>query len=229
VTEVSERTLPARKRIEAAAIAAVGMPLIEALGATWRWNVRGAEHVERVKRDGRQPIYALWHGRILPGTLYLRDRDIVVMTSENFDGEWVARLIRRFGFDTARGSTSHGGARAMVQLRREMRRGRPAAFTIDGPRGPARVAQPGAIWLASLTGNPVIPFHVEAAEAWTVRSWDRHQVPKPGSALGVAIGEPIEVVAAAAPDEIESARLALETSLARLEAEATELAREGSH
>jgi lysophospholipid acyltransferase (LPLAT)-like uncharacterized protein len=222
-------TLPARKRIEAAAIAAVGMPLVEALGATWHWTVRGAEHVDQVKRDGRQPIYALWHGRILPGTLYLRDRDIVVMTSENFDGEWVARLIRRFGFDTARGSTSHGGARALVQLRREMRRGRPAAFTVDGPRGPARVVQPGAVWLASVTGNPIIPFHVEAAASWTVRSWDRHQVPKPGSALGVAIGAPIDVPAAASSGEVERARQLVEASLTQLEIDAADLVRDRHH
>ncbi len=229
MTQGNERALPARQRIQAAAIAAIGMPLIEALGATWQWTIRGAEHVEQVKRDGRQPIYALWHGRILPGTLYLRDRDIVVMTSENFDGEWVARLIRRFGFDTARGSTSHGGARALAQLRREMRRGRPAAFTVDGPRGPARVAQPGAVWLASVTGNPIIPFHVEAAAAWTVRSWDSHQVPKPGSTLGVAIGAPIDVPVGARPDEVEQARQALETALAQLELDATALVRARNH
>ena len=33
---------------------------------------------------------AFWHGRILPATLYFRDRGIVVITSANFDGEWIA-------------------------------------------------------------------------------------------------------------------------------------------
>ena len=46
-----------------------------------------------------------------------------------------------------------------------MAAGRPAAFTVDGPRGPARVAQPGAVWLASATGNPIVPFHIEAVDA----------------------------------------------------------------
>ena len=124
-------------------------------------------------RAGRQPILALWHGRILPATLYWRDRGIVVMTSQNFDGEWIARIIARFGFRAARGSTSRGGARALVQLRRELAAGQPAAFTVDGPRGPARVAQPGAVWLAGATGHPVLPFHIEADRCWTARSWDR--------------------------------------------------------
>ena len=85
-----------------------------------------------------------------------------MITSENFDGEWIAGIMHRFGFGTARGSTSRGGARALVQLRRELAAGQPAAFTVDGPRGPARVAQPGAVWLAGATGNPILPFHIEA-------------------------------------------------------------------
>ena len=95
--------LPARKRLKASVIAGLGTPVVEGLGATWQWVEDGVEHLDRIRREGRQPIYALWHGRILPGTIYLRDRGIVVITSENFDGEWVARIIRRFGFDTARG------------------------------------------------------------------------------------------------------------------------------
>ena len=98
---------------------------------------------------------AFWHGRILSGTLYFQRRGIVVITSENFDGEWIARIIERFGFGTARGSSSRGGLRAMLQLVRDMEKGKPAAFTLDGPRGPARVAQPGAIWLARATGLPI--------------------------------------------------------------------------
>src|SRR5205807_832819 len=108
------------------------MPILEALGGTCEWVEQGTEHLARIRREGRQPIYALWHGRIMAGTLCLRDRDIVVITSENFDGEWVARLIERFGYEPARGSTSRGGSRALVQMRREMRGGRPVAFTVDG-------------------------------------------------------------------------------------------------
>jgi lysophospholipid acyltransferase (LPLAT)-like uncharacterized protein len=223
------RPLTARQRFKAALIAAAGTPIIEALGATWQFRDRGTEHLDRVIRDGRQPIYALWHGRILAGTIYLRQRGIVVMTSENFDGEWVARIIRRFGFDPARGSTSRGGGRAMVRMRREMRHGRPAAFTLDGPRGPARVAQPGAIWLASLTGNPVLPLHLEASSFWTARSWDRHQIPKPGSLVAVAIGAPIEVPPDAGEARIEAARQELEASLAGLEMDAVRLAHQESH
>jgi hypothetical protein len=213
------------RRAQAAAIAAIGAPLVEALGATYHWREAGVEHLREVEQAGRQPILALWHGRILAATLYFRDRGVVAMTSENFDGEWVARLMRRFGYHAARGSTSRGGARALAQLRREMAEGYPAAFTVDGPRGPARVAQPGAAWLASVTRNPIVPFHIEAASAWTVSSWDSHQVPKPGSLVAVAIGRPIAVPPQASEAEIEQGRLAVERSLMDLEEQATAMLR----
>jgi lysophospholipid acyltransferase (LPLAT)-like uncharacterized protein len=211
------------KRIQAAAIAAVGAPVIEALGGTYAWRERGAAHLAALERAGRPPIFAFWHGRILSATLYFRDRGIVVITSENFDGEWIARIIERFGYGTARGSTSRGSRRALLQLRRDMAAGKPAGFTVDGPRGPARKAQAGAVWLAGATGNPLLPFHTEAARHWTARSWDRTQVPRPFSTVAVAIGAPIEVPKDADADTIEKKRLELEHALYALERRAQHL------
>jgi lysophospholipid acyltransferase (LPLAT)-like uncharacterized protein len=217
-------SLTSARRAKAAAIAAAAYPLAAALGGTLRWRVDGAEHYEALIRAGRPPILALWHGRILPATLYWRNRGIVAMTSENFDGEWIARLMGRFGFRAARGSTSHGGSRALVQLRRELAAGRVAAFTVDGPRGPARSAQPGAVWLAGATGHPVLPFHLEADRCWAARSWDGSMIPKPFSKTAIAIGEPM-VVAGTAEDVVEQARRDLEQRLGLLEIRCRELLR----
>ncbi len=211
------------KRAEIAAIAAVGYPLISALGRTLRWRVEGQQHFDAVLAAGRQPIMAFWHGRILPATLHFRDRGIIVITSENFDGEWIARIIERFGYGTARGSSSRGGLKALLKLVRDMESGRPTAFTLDGPRGPARVAQPGAVWLAKATGNPVLPFHIESSSHWSAKSWDQTQVPRPLSTVAVAIGEPLDVPREASTDQLESVRLTLESRLASLERRALEL------
>ena len=213
-----------RKRAEIAAISGLGYPLINALGHTLRWRVEGMEHFDAIFASGRRPIMSFWHGRILPATWYFRRRGIVVITSENFDGEWIARIIERFGFGTARGSTSRGGLKAMLQLVREMEQGRPAGFTLDGPRGPARVAQPGAIWLAGRTGNPVLPFHLEASAHWTMNSWDRTQVPKPFSTVALVIGEPMHVPPDASEQQMEASRQELERRLATLEDRACALA-----
>ena len=206
------------KRILARIIPIAGYPVIALLTSTLRWKVEGAEHFDAVLRSGRQPIMAFWHGRILPATYFFRRRGIVVITSENFDGEWIAGIIEKFGYGTARGSTSRGGLKALLQLKRDMADGKPTAFTLDGPRGPAKVAQPGAVWLAKSTGNPVVPFHIEANRFWTLNSWDRTQIPKPFATMAITIGEPLQVDANDAA--IERARVALEQRLAALEARA---------
>jgi lysophospholipid acyltransferase (LPLAT)-like uncharacterized protein len=186
------------KRSQVAMIASA-WPLIEGLAGTWTYRALGTDHLQTVADAGQTPILAFWHGRILEAVPYFRDRGIVVITSANFDGEWIARIIGRFGYGSARGSSSRGGAKALVQMRRALASGRPVAFTVDGPRGPACVAQPGAAWLAGATGQPIVPFHIEADHHWTAGSWDRQQLPKPGATVTVSIAEPLYV-----PDTAES-------------------------
>ena len=215
------------KRLEAAAIAGLGYSLINALGHTLRWRVEGLDHFDAIVASGRQPVMAFWHGRILSATYYFRRRGIVVITSENFDGEWIARIIERFGYGTARGSTTRGGRKAMLQLVRDMKAGRPTGFTLDGPRGPARVAQPGAVWLAAATGNPLLPFHLEASSYWSVRSWDRTQIPKPFSTVALVVGTPIEVAKDSPGEALEESRVELERRLASLEERARAIVSRG--
>lgn len=220
--ESPSAVLTTGQRLQAAGIAAVVSPLVGALCKTLTWRVEGIEHYDEVVRSGRQPIMGFWHGRILPAFYYFRDRGIVVITSQNFDGEWIARVIERYGFGTARGSTSRGGARALVQLRRDLLNGRPAGFTLDGPRGPARIAQPGAVWLAGATGHPLLPFHLEAARYWSLSSWDRTQIPRPYTTVSVVMGEPM-YVERTDPELIEEMRVRLQGSLVRLEKRALAL------
>ena len=224
---MSEPVLTPGQLRKARAIAAFGAPVIRALGATWRWQVDGYAHYDSIVASGRQPIMAFWHGRILPATVFFKNRGIVVITSQNFDGEWIAGIIRRFGYGTARGSSSRGGARALVQLRRDLAAGRPAGFTIDGPRGPARVAQAGAVFLAGATGYPILPFHIESSRFWEINSWDRTQVPQPFSRVAIAIGKPL-VVGSTADALMEEGRLQLERTLRELEEQAREMLAAGS-
>src|SRR5215475_7613874 len=211
------------KRIQARLISILGYRLVQLLGSSLRWKTEGLQHFDAIVAGGRQPVMAFWHGRILPATYYFRRRGIVVITSENFDGEWIAGIIERFGYGTARGSTSRGGRKAILQLVRDLAAGKPVGFTLDGPRGPARVAQPGAVWLSKATGNPVLPFHLEASRHWTLNSWDRTQIPRPFSTVAIAMGEPFDVPADADDAALEGARAMLEERLRVLEARAMKL------
>ncbi len=184
--------------------------------------MEGDHYYEEAIRSGRPPIMAFWHGRILSGTWVFRNRGIAVMASANFDGQWIARIIERFGFRAVMGSSSRGGARALLEMKREIERGHPVAFTLDGPRGPARVAQPGAVWLAGATGSPILPFHAEGTNYWSTRSWDSTQIPKPFSAAALVVGNPLFV-----PDTtesaIESARVSLDETLKQSETRARQI------
>ncbi len=182
----------------------------------------GAGHVDAITAAGHQPILALWHGRILAATPYFQGRGIVAMASENFDGEWIARLLGKFGYGAARGSTSRGGPAALRQLVRDVK-AHGVAFTVDGPRGPAEVAQPGAVWLAKVTGQPLLPCHSEAGSSWTLNSWDRTQIPRPFTTVALVIAEPIYVARDADEDALNKARARLEASLAAARTECRRL------
>lgn len=215
-------SLTRAQRAKAAALGMAVTPLVGALGRTLSWLVEGDQYYEDIRKAGRQPILAVWHGRILPAIWFLRHRGIVVITSRNFDGEWIARVIERYGYGTARGSTSRGGARALVQLRRDLSAGKPVAFTLDGPRGPARVAQAGAVWLAGATRQPILPFHIETDRHWSLSSWDRTQIPKPFSRAALAMGPPLDVTGTS-DAQIHEMRLALQERLRALEARTHEM------
>ena len=177
--------------------------LIRLIGGTIRFEVEGREHLEEASRAGRLPIYTTWHDRVFLATYFFRRRRIVVMTSQSFDGEYIARFIRRFGFGAVRGSSTRGGVGALAELVRLARAGCPAGFMIDGPKGPRHEAKMGAVLLARKTGNPVLPFVVNAARRWQAPSWDRLQVPLPFTRARVLIAPPIYV-----PPDADDAALA---------------------
>src|SRR5881296_1399244 len=191
--------------------------LIKIIGRSTRFEIAGWEHWETVTGEGNIPIYTFWHNRVFLSTYFWRKKDIVVMTSRSFDGEYIARFIQRFGYGAARGSSTRGATGAVVEMVRLMRAGRPAAFTIDGPKGPRYVAKMGAVLLAKKTGQPILPFTITAARFWEAKkSWDRSQVPKPFSRAQVLIAPPIFVPANADEALLNSKRDELQSALDEL-------------
>ena len=172
------------------------------------------ENWEAATRDGQVPIYTFWHNRVFLATYFWQKRRIVVMTSQSFDGEYIARFIQRFGYGAARGSSTRGAVGAIIEMARLMRSGSPTAFTIDGPKGPRYVAKMGAVLLAKKTGQPILPFTITAQHFWEAkRSWDGFQVPFPFSRARVDIAPPIYVSADANDEELEAKRNELQAAL----------------
>ncbi|HEY0174600.1 MAG TPA: lysophospholipid acyltransferase family protein [Pyrinomonadaceae bacterium] len=200
------------KRLAVRAAGLVFYLAIRAIGSTARFRVEGWEHWEEANRGG-PPVMAFWHEQIFLTTYYFRRRRIVVMTSRSFDGEYIARFIQRFGYGAARGSSTRGGVGALVEMARLVRAGCPAGFTVDGPRGPRRVAKTGALLLAKKTGRPVLPFAVVAERCWRLGSWDRLQIPRPFTPAVVRLAPPIRVAADADDAQLESLRGELQSAL----------------
>jgi lysophospholipid acyltransferase (LPLAT)-like uncharacterized protein len=187
--------------------------LIKLIGSSLRWQLEGWENWEAASSDGRSPIYTCWHNRVFLATRFFQRRRIVVMTSQSFDGEYIARFIQRFGYGVARGSSTRGSTGAMVQMVRLMRYGCPAGFTIDGPKGPRYVAKMGAVLLAKKTSQPILPFTITARRFWQAGSWDRFQVPLPFTTARVDIAPPIYVPANADEEALSAKRSELQEVL----------------
>ena len=147
---------------------------------------------------GRQPthprngrfIYVFWHDTLLMPLTFRSHTHILI--SDHADGELIAQIARYFGFGAVRGSSTRGGVSAVRELIRISERGH-LCVTPDGPRGPRRRAQPGAVFLASQTGLPIVPIGVGYGNAWRGRGWDQFAVPKPFSQARAIWGEPIVV------------------------------------
>ena len=199
----------------------VGYVAILLIGRSMRWEVHGWENWAAARKTGKGLIYTFWHREIFAATWFWRKRGIVVMTSRNFDGEYIARIIQRHGCGAARGSSSRGAGRALVKMIRCLRRGVDTAFTIDGPRGPRFVAKQGAVLLAKPTGAAILCFHIALRRAYVFRkSWDQTEIPYPFSRAAIFIAPPILVSRDA--DEAEQAR-----KLAEVQATLDELRNRG--
>ncbi len=163
-------------------------------------------------------IFTFWHGRILLVPLFSPPhRQMHAMVSIHRDGEWLAGLMQRFGLGLVRGSSSRGGSAALRDAKQVLLAGENLSITPDGPRGPAEVAQQGAVALASLTGVPIIPVSVSASRRYHFRSWDRFMVALPFSRIVLVVDHPPLVVAANADEAtLDAASAELTQILIRL-------------
>jgi len=189
--------------------------VVRAIGPTLRFSA-SFEDGAPPTLETRPIVYAFWHTCIIPSMYLWRDRNIRVMSSDSFDGEWMGRIMRKFGFVKVRGSSSRGAVRALLGMRRELEQGWTVAFTIDGPRGPRFVAKPGPVVLARATGVPMAVFHIAVEKAWILNTWDRSMIPKPFSRALMRVASKIPVPADADDSQKEQLHAELQSSLERV-------------
>lgn len=198
------------------AVGLAGSALVSGLFRTCRFEITGAESYLRFWRSGQPVVFVLWHGRLLAGAYAQRGNGLVALISQHRDGEYIARVVERWGYGTVRGSSTRGGTAALRQLVRCVREGRSVVLTPDGPQGPRERMKPGALRVAQLSGAPVIPVATGASRSWWVEGWDRFQIPKPFSRIRMVYGEPLHIARTAGDAELEKRGLEVERRLRAL-------------
>lgn len=177
--------------------------------------------------QGEHRIYIFWHENILI-PLHLRGHcNLAMLLSQHPDAEILARVAYHMGFDCVRGSTYHGGAKAIWEL---SDRGRDQHLTItpDGPRGPRRQLAQGPIYLASRLQLPLVAMGFGYDRPWRADSWDKFAIPKPFSRARAIIGPPMMLPRDLDRDRMEQSRLRVERLLNGLTEEAEAWAEAGT-
>jgi hypothetical protein len=135
------------------------------------------------------------------------------MISRSADGEVIAGVANRTGWYTIRGSSSRGGREALQEMIERVKETGLAAHILDGPRGPAGIVKPGAIYLANAVGAVIVPFYASADKAWFFRSWDRFMLPKPFTRVTLRFGDMIPCAELKSEEDFEQKRLFLESTM----------------
>jgi len=203
------------QRLALGAISWLGYWLIRAIGSTLRVSISFEDGAQQTVQQ-RPLVASFWHSCIIPSAYVFRGIGFRVMTSASFDGEYIARIIQKFGYAAVRGSSSRNAVGGLLGLRRALEEGWTVAFTLDGPRGPRRQVKPGPIGLARATGVPLTMFHVAVDRAWILNSWDRLMIPAPFSRVLVRFGKLIPVPPEASDEQLSRYMGELQSALDRV-------------
>ncbi|MBF0501660.1 MAG: lysophospholipid acyltransferase family protein [Candidatus Riflebacteria bacterium] len=154
----------------------------------------GWEHWAAARADTNGPgstLFVIWHAEQVAAMMPLKERGVAAMASLSKDGDIVSATMECLGYRLVRGSSSRGGARSLLEMARLMQtESCDGAITVDGPRGPAHRAKPGAALLAQKTGVPIIALSASTSRGKRFASWDRFEVPLPFSHVLFILGKP---------------------------------------
>jgi lysophospholipid acyltransferase (LPLAT)-like uncharacterized protein len=209
------RRFTLRQRIVLRVIIGLGYWVIRLIGPTLRVSISYEDGAQETLEQ-RPLIGSFWHSCIIPATYICRDLGVRVMSSNSYDGEYMGRIIHRFGFVAVKGSSSRNAVRALLGLRRALADGWTVAFTLDGPRGPRHKVKPGPVALARSSDVPLTMFHAAVDKAWVLNSWDRMMIPRPFSRVLLRFGKLIPVPTDASDEDVERYTGELQAALDRV-------------
>jgi len=212
------------------AAGALGTLGVKGLVRTLRFEFRNLGPIMAPVADippGPRYLYALWHEYLMLPAVKLGHPDLAVLISKHADGQLLGSLITSMGMGMVHGSTNRGGIEAVKQIVDGTAGRRHLVVTPDGPRGPRRQVQPGAIYIASRTGMQLVPVGIGLQHPFRMKSWDRFAVPRPGGRAVLLNGTPIDVPKGLKSDGLEAYRRIVQAEMDRLNAAAEAWAKTG--
>lgn len=166
-------------------------PLISFVcGSLIKKVINGAE-VERLQNDGKKFVVAFWHGKMLFGWYYFKNKGFAGLTSQSKDGDILAKVLDNWGYSVVRGSSSKGGSEALNEIVAQINSGKSICITPDGPRGPVFEMKAGAAVAAKKAGVPLFLMGISYKRKSHLKSWDRFEIPHPFSFIKVVFSDPI--------------------------------------
>ncbi len=200
----------------------------QALARYGLWVVRPERaHIEGAERIPRPAIGVGWHEGTLIGLALDQHRRAAPAYTAFVPPGWLGQAMRAWlrGYGSQepaflpKDGTGNAQA-AFKRLAQALKSGSDVIIAVDGPHGPRLRVRPGAVWLARLTGRPLIPTAVAAWPAVRWPKWDRHLVPLPGAHFAMVYGEPLWVPRGS---DLEHARKSLGDRLRAVNRRAWEL------
>lgn len=187
--------------------------VVALLGRSLRYRVVGREQL--TKYHGKSGfIINAWHGQQLIGFYFFRCCGYYILSSMSRDGDFSSTIMRKFGWNIIRGSSSKGAVRSLIELLRVLRQGAGLVMTPDGPRGPLYHIEPGGLYLAQKTGAPIIPMAMIYDRKWiSKRSWDQFVIPKPFARCVAYLGDPLFIKDKLSDEELEVEKKRLQDAI----------------
>ncbi|MBS9782818.1 MAG: lysophospholipid acyltransferase family protein [Arcobacter sp.] len=147
--------------------------------------------------DDKPVVIAFWHGDLLMQPFNykkLKPKGFVkAIISNHKDGEIITNIVTYLGIGAVRGSSSKGGAKALISTIRELKAGNDIAITPDGPRGPRFSVADGIVAISKKAKAKIVVFNCKPTKYWQMKSWDKFIVPKPFGTLHFYTSEAFDV------------------------------------
>lgn len=167
--------------------------IVNVLCKSLRITFKNKEVIDKLENENQKFVLAFWHGSMLLPWYLQRHKNFAGLTSKSKDGDLLNKVLKLWGYNVVRGSSTEGGEVALGILLDYAKNGCSISITPDGPLGPHRKMKAGAVIAAKKSGLPLVLVGVGFKGKRNLKSWDKFTVPKLSTKAKVVYSDPIRI------------------------------------